>query len=384
MLLVRNLSNGRMGLTGLQHTLTVRNITKSYGPHKVLDAVSLDVPKGQFLTLLGPSGSGKTTLMMSIAGFVDPDEGDILVDQHSIIRLPPEKRQFGMVFQGYALFPHLSVAENVRFPLRARGVARADAERAVARVLATVQLEKLADRKPAQLSGGQQQRVALARALVFEPHLLLLDEPLSALDRKLRADLQTELRDIHRRAGMTFIYVTHDQDEAMSMSDTVAIMRDGRIIQVGDPRTLYDRPTTKFVASFLGRSNFIQARVQSVAGGWAQCSANGHALSVASARARAGDDVTIAIRPERMTITPRGDHCGEPYLPGIVEDVTFLGNTLRYAVRTDTLGSLSVETPAWNEVIALGDSVGLTWPVEAAGLVVDDLRSAGQTGDRAS
>lgn len=373
MVIKRKLANGSMGLTGLQHTLAVRNVSKKYGSHKVLDAVSLDVPKGQFLTLLGPSGSGKTTLMMSIAGFVEPDDGDILVDQRSIIRLPPERRQFGMVFQGYALFPHLSVADNIRFPLRARGISREESDRAVARVLATVQLEQLAERKPSQLSGGQQQRVALARALVFEPHLLLLDEPLSALDRKLRADLQIELRDIHRRAGMTFIYVTHDQDEAMSMSDTVAILRDGRIIQIDDPKTLYDRPLTKFVASFLGRSNFFQADVRSVEAGKALCHARGHAFSVLTNGARCGDRVTIAVRPERMTIEVAASGQRENSIPGRISNVTFLGSAQRYEVQSDTLGVLTVESPGWSQALDVGEVVAVSWPTDAAVLVADDL-----------
>ncbi len=242
------------------HAITLENVSKHYGSVRAIDDVSLAVAPGEFITLLGPSGSGKTTVLMAIAGFVTPTRGTIRLDGMPITEKPPESRNFGVVFQGYALFPHMSVAENVAYPLRVRRTAKAEISRRVKAALDLVQLGPLADRMPPQLSGGQQQRVALARALVFQPQVLLLDEPMSALDKKLRAELQLELRDLHRRLGATFINVTHDQEEAIIMSDRIAIMRDGKVIQLGAPKELYERPATRFVADFLGKSNFLSHR----------------------------------------------------------------------------------------------------------------------------
>ena len=297
------------------HNLALRDVSKHYGSVAAVDRVSLDVPRGQFLTLLGPSGSGKTTLLMIIAGFVEPTAGDVLVDDARITHLPPEKRNFGMVFQGYALFPHLTVFDNVAFPLKVRGVPRADAADRIRGALDLVQLVPLADRYPRQLSGGQQQRVALARALVFTPDILLLDEPLSALDKKLRAELQWELKQIHQRVGTTFIYVTHDQEEALSMSDQIAIIRDGRIVQSGPPRLLYERPATRFVADFLGKSNFISGRVVAVDGDRLVYEVAGcrYVQESAGAPRKVGDEIVVALRPEKVEIRkgPRPEDGGE-------------------------------------------------------------------------
>src|SRR5262245_17931427 len=284
------------------HNLALREVSKHYGSVAAVDRVSLEVPRGQFLTLLGPSGSGKTTLLMIIAGFVEPTAGDVLVDGARITPLPPEKRNFGMVFQGYALFPHLTVHDNVAFPLKVRGVSRADAADRIRGALDLVQLVPLAERYPRQLSGGQQQRVALARALVFAPDILLLDEPLSALDKKLRAELQWELKQIHQRVGTTFIYVTHDQEEALSMSDEIAIIRDGRIVQAGRPRLLYERPATRFVADFLGKSNFIAGRVVAVDGDRVVYDVAGCQYVQAHAGGTVGADVLVALRPEKVQL----------------------------------------------------------------------------------
>ena len=303
------------------HNLALREVSKHYGSLAAVDRVSLEVPRGQFLTLLGPSGSGKTTLLMIIAGFVEPSAGDVLVDDARITHLPPEKRNFGMVFQGYALFPHLTVFDNVGFPLRVRGMPRADAAGRIRGALDLVQLGALAERYPRQLSGGQQQRVALARALVFTPDILLLDEPLSALDKKLRAELQWELKQIHQRVGTTFIYVTHDQEEALSMSDEIAIIRDGRIVQAGPPRALYERPATRFVADFLGKSNFIRGRVDGARRRPADLRGGGPALRAGARRraeqgrrgdrrrppAREGGDPRRASRPRRRERDRRRD-----------------------------------------------------------------------------
>src|SRR5688572_11305539 len=239
------------------------NLRKLYGGVVALDTLTLSVKQGEFVTLLGPSGSGKTTTLMMIAGFEDPSAGDILVNGEPVVSRPPHRRNIGVVFQSYALFPHMTVAGNVGYPLRMRHVRRDDVRRRVAAALDLVQLGALGDRYPAQLSGGQQQRVALARALVFEPPLLLMDEPLGALDKKLREDLQLEIKRIHRDVGVTVIYVTHDQSEALTMSDRIAIMRAGRLEQYGAADELYERPATRFVAEFVGEATLLGARVES-------------------------------------------------------------------------------------------------------------------------
>ena len=224
------------------HSLSLKGLTKRYGQQAAIEDVSIDVARGKFVTLLGPSGSGKTTILMAVAGFVPPTSGQILLDEKDITHLAPEHRNFGMVFQGYALFPHMTVEENVWFPLRVRGIPLAKARQNVTAILDLVQLGGLAKRLPTELSGGQQQRVALARALVFQPDLMLLDEPLSALDKRLRADLQWELSALHRRLGATFISVTHDQEEALSMSDDIVILREGRVEQSGSPSATLQPP----------------------------------------------------------------------------------------------------------------------------------------------
>ena len=242
----------------------MRGLTRRYGSFTAVERVSLQVGRGEFLTLLGPSGSGKTTILMTIAGFVAPTEGTVLLDGADITALPPERRDFGMVFQGYALFPHMTVAENVAFPLRSAACPAPTAMPRCAPPWTWCSSTGFAERRPSQLSGGQQQRVALARALVFDPALLLLDEPLSALDKKLRAEMQEELKALHRRIGRTFVNVTHDQEEALSLSDQVAILNHGRLIQLGAPAALYERPRTRFVADFLGKSNFLRGMVRDV------------------------------------------------------------------------------------------------------------------------
>ncbi|RWR09222.1 ABC transporter ATP-binding protein [Paenirhodobacter populi] len=250
-----------MSETTSDQTLSIQGINKRYGTFQALNDVGLDVKRGEFLTLLGPSGSGKTTLLMSVAGFIQPDSGRIRLGARDITYAAPEKRNFGMVFQGYALFPHLRVRENVAFPLKMRGIRGEAAAKSVTEALELVGLADKGERYPRELSGGQQQRVALARAIVFQPHLLLLDEPLSALDTQLRGQLQTELKRLHRAVGLTFIYVTHDQGEALSMSDRIAVMKDGEIVQLGAPPELYKRPASRFVAEFLGVENFLPERL---------------------------------------------------------------------------------------------------------------------------
>jgi putative spermidine/putrescine transport system ATP-binding protein len=360
-------------MVGLQE-LTLDRVSKHYGATRALDEVSVNVARGEFLTLLGPSGSGKTTMLMAIAGFVAPTGGRILLNGQPIQHLPPEKRNFGMVFQGYALFPHLTVARNIAFPLEVRGAGKSEIDRKVGDALGLVQLGALADRLPRQLSGGQQQRVALARALVFAPHLLLLDEPLSALDRKLRADMQIELKAFHRKVGLTFIYVTHDQEEALSMSDRVAILRDGRLLQLGAPAELYERPATRFVAEFLGRSNFLSGKVE-------QASAEGFVFRCGGAlfvqlgpepRPQAGEAVMVALRPERIRIVELGAQLVN-MIDGTIAEWSYLGTTWHLLVDT-AVGRLAVTAPTWRHGAPpeIGGKIALTWDPDASIRVAED------------
>ncbi|WP_407048072.1 ABC transporter ATP-binding protein [Methyloraptor flagellatus] len=326
------------------HRLKLYGLSKRYGPHRALHDVTLEVAPGEFLTLLGPSGSGKTTVLMALAGFVEPSDGEIYLDGRPISALPPDRRDFGVVFQGYALFPHLSVAANVAFPLEVRGLGRADIRAKVAAALDLVRLGAFADRKPRALSGGQQQRVALARALVFEPKLLLLDEPMGALDRQLKSELQGELRRLHRRLGTTFVNVTHDQEEAMALSDRIAVMRGGEIVEVGTPAELYARPRTRFVASFLGRSNFLEGVVGAVRGGVANVEVGGRTIRHATPEPVApGACVTLALRPERIELGPRDGL--DNVLTGRLLDAVQTGPGLDLAVEVGLPEPLEVRIP---------------------------------------
>jgi putative spermidine/putrescine transport system ATP-binding protein len=358
----------------MSHTLSIENVSKHYGTVAALDNVSLQVHRGQFLTLLGPSGSGKTTLLMAIAGFVAADSGRISLDGRPIDHLPPEKRNFGMVFQGYALFPHLSVFENVAFPLRVRRQPRVEIDKKVRQALEIVQLGGLAARMPNQLSGGQQQRAALARALVFEPSLVLLDEPLSALDKNLRSDLQIELKDLHRRVGLTFIYVTHDQQEALSMSDEIAILRDGKLVQRGTPKELYEQPASRFAADFLGRSNFLRGEVESLGSGGFDYRCGAHALTQngASERPAIGGKVIVTLRPEKIRIL--GDReASANRVTGKVASWRYLGDDYHILVDVEGVGRLSVMAPTWRrEAPAEGTQIVLGWDADASIAVRDD------------
>ena len=355
----------------LPHALVASGITKRYGSVKALDDVSLSVARGRFVTLLGPSGSGKTTLLMAIAGFVQPDSGQLLLDGAPIQHLPPEKRDFGMVFQGYALFPHLTVAENVAFPLRVRRIAKADIAERVREALDLVQLGAMAGRLPRQLSGGQQQRVALARALVFRPSLMLLDEPLSALDKNLRVDMQDELKNLHERIGLTFVCVTHDQEEAMSLSDEVAILHKGRLVQAGAPADLYEHPASRFVAGFLGRSNFWRGTVEMAQGG-------GFTYMVGASRfqqagAPAAGALLIALRPEKLMVID--SHAGGPVnqVAARVAACSYLGDAWLVQADVADLGRLQVVMPTWRGIQPRpGDALQLGWDADASVAVTDD------------
>lgn len=357
-------------------SITLQHVTKSYGRHLAVDNVSLDIPAGRFVTLLGPSGSGKTTLLMMIAGFARATSGRILAGGLDITHEPPERRDFGMVFQGYALFPHLTVADNLAFPLRIRGVARDTIAREVERMLELVHLRSLGSRYPRELSGGQQQRVALARALIFNPKVLLLDESLSALDKKLRAGLQEELRDLHARLGTTFVFVTHDQEEALSMSDEIVIINHGRIVQSGAPRELYNLPRTRFVADFLGRANFIEGAVSSVLGDQLTYACGGHSLRQTvppqSASVTPGSSLSLALRPEKLRLSAGPDGQSNS-VPADITRVTYEGAD--YHVRATTpLGSMQAIVPSGLGGIepAPGSKVWLTWADDAAVVLTDD------------
>ena len=343
----------------------IEGLTKTYGPVRAVDDVTLDIPRGAFLTLLGASGSGKTTILMSIAGFVQPSAGRIIVAGRDITHTPANRRGLGMVFQGYALFPHMSVGDNVGFPLRVRGGKRAVDRDRVRRTLALVQMDHLIDRMPDELSGGQQQRVALARALVFEPPILLLDEPLSALDKKLRADLQWELKELHRKIGTTFIYVTHDQDEALSMSDSIVILRDGRIAQAGAPGELYHRPASRFVADFLGKSNFIAGTATpNGAAGVTVTTEGGQPLHKALAAGEAAPQgaCLMALRPENVVVSraPLPEHNS---LPGTITDASFFGADHQIVVATDGVGTIIARSHAVRSEVTPepGAAVHINW-----------------------
>jgi spermidine/putrescine ABC transporter ATP-binding subunit len=310
--------------------LALRGIVKRYGAVTAVDELSLEIAAGEFVSFLGPSGSGKTTLLMMLAGFIAPNAGEIELGSEDITRQPPYRRNIGMVYQNYALFPHMTVARNVAFPLRMRGMRRPAIAERVARALALVRLEGFDERLPNQLSGGQQQRVALARALVFEPPLLLLDEPLGALDKKLREELQIEIRQIQRAIGSTMIYVTHDQEEALGMSDRIVVMNHGRIEQVGPPDELYERPRTRFVADFLGAANFLPVEIVEAKASTRVRTPGGVAFEVPEvAGASIGARLTVALRPERIRLATSD---GAPGHKATVLDGLYHGETQRFRV----------------------------------------------------
>jgi putative spermidine/putrescine transport system ATP-binding protein len=306
---------------GASLPIFVRQLAKSYGPVCALDHIDLDIRSGEFLTLLGPSGSGKTTLLMVLAGFTRPDSGSLKFGDSEVIRLAPHKRDVGMVFQNYALFPHMDVAANIAFPLRLRGVAKQDIARRVEQALDMVQLAGYGARRIEQLSGGQRQRVALARAIVFEPRILLMDEPLSALDKQLREHMQIELRRLHDKLGMTTVYVTHDQREALTMSDRVAVINRGRIMQLDAPRRLYEQPANRFVAEFIGESTFLPVEARDGAFFYA-----GQRLKLPAGPNPTGRRL-LMLRPERLHILDGTGTDALNVLHGTVQDVVYQGDS---------------------------------------------------------
>ena len=324
------------------------SLRKNFGAFQAVNDISLDVARGEFLTFLGSSGSGKTTTLNMIAGFDEPSGGEIWLDGRPVTNLPPQHRNIGMVFQRYTLFPHMTVAENVAFPLTVRGTARAITREKVRDVLRLVQLDAFSDRLPAKLSGGQQQRVALARALVYEPALLLMDEPLGALDKKLREEIQLELRKLHQRLKVTIIYVTHDQEEALRLSDRIAVFSGGRIVQVGSGEDLYERPADTFIAGFIGNSNFLPGRVlQQDEKGLAIRLASDDVVTLPAASAFSrGDTVDLMLRPEDIEMVQASDQADHLALPVTVVERIFLGDVIAYEVRTRDGRDIAVRQPA--------------------------------------
>ena len=333
--------------------LTLDRLGKRYGAATAVADVSLDIAQGELVVLLGPSGCGKTTTLRMVAGFVEASEGDVLVDGASILGLPPHRRDMGLVFQSYALFPHMTVARNVAFGLEMRGMPRPAREARVAEMLRLTRLEALADRLPRQLSGGQQQRVALARALAIQPRVLLLDEPLSNLDAALRAEVGREIRLLQRASGLTTVMVTHDQDEAMAMADRLVVMREGRVEQAGTQEDLYERPATPFVAGFIGRSTMVPGELR----GDGTFAAGGAVLRLAG-RYAAGPG-TLALRPERLALGAPGTGCAD----GVVELASYLGATREHLVRLGPDLRVLVRDPTGGagRLHAAGEAVAVQW-----------------------
>ena len=327
--------------------IEIRNLAKAFGTVKAVDGVTLDIGSGEFITLLGPSGSGKTTVLRMIAGFEDPDAGSIFLADEDITHLPPFDRDVNTVFQDYALFPHMTIQENVEYGLRTRKVPKAERAKQALEAIASVKLEHAADRLPHQLSGGQRQRIALARALVLRPRVLLLDEPLGALDRQLREEMQIELKKIQRDAGITFIFVTHDQEEAMRMSDRIVVFNEGRVEQVGTPQDVYNKPATRFVAGFLGAANI---------------------LSGEDAKKIFGKSKTVSIRPERMRLQASNSKIStdESSVSAIVQEAAFVGANTVYLVETEfgfrlNVSKTNTELLEQDKSFAAGDRVLVVW-----------------------
>ncbi|RVH62692.1 ABC transporter ATP-binding protein [Sinorhizobium meliloti] len=336
-----------------------RNVTKRFGDFVAVDDLSLSVEKGQFVTLLGSSGSGKSTSLMMLAGFMAPTSGSIFIDGEDVTGVPPDRRNIGLVYQNYALFPHMTVAANVGFPLKMRHMSKSDISERVRASLEKVRLGAFADRFPAQLSGGQQQRVALARAMIFEPAILLMDEPLGALDKNLREEMQVEIKRIQQDAGITTIYVTHDQEEAMSMSDNVVVMSGGKIEQAAPPAELYEQPRNAFVAQFIGSANVLLGKFNTTDGQASFVSDAGASLPLAVPLPDpSGTRKTAIIRPERIRFTVANDPNA---IKAVVETVLFGGTMIRYAVRAGEQRLDVVAVNDGNPPRHTGELVHLAW-----------------------
>jgi putative spermidine/putrescine transport system ATP-binding protein len=346
--------------------ISLKDLTKRFGTLTTVDRVSLDIREGEFVAFLGPSGCGKTTTLRMIAGLTLASEGSIRFGERDVTELPPYLRNAGLVFQGYALFPHMSVADNVAFGLEMRKIGRAEAQRRVTEALALVKLDHLSDRLPKQLSGGQQQRVALARAIVYEPEVLLLDEPLSALDAKLRHEVRTDLRRLQSRLGLTTIFVTHDQDEALSVADRIVVMSAGKVEQVGTPREIYQRPASRFVAEFIGLTNVFAGGVEP---GGRFKTAGGESFAIPSSGGRDGISA-FAIRPEQITLRrSAGEDADGSGMQAIVEDIIYRGALTELIVRTSSGMPLVVHRQnsalPHDDDPKPGEAVVASWPAGA-------------------
>ena len=337
--------------------LELQGITKSYGAHQVVRTVDLSIQRGEFVSFLGPSGCGKTTTLRMVAGFEEPSGGTIRLGDRDITHLKPNERNVGMVFQSYALFPNLTVAQNVGFGLKVQRMPRAEIAPRVDEMLALIKLPHLADRYPYQLSGGQQQRVALARAIATKPQVLLLDEPLSALDAKIRVSLREEIKSLQRELGITTIYVTHDQEEALSMSDRIVVMSEGRVEQVGTPFEIYNFPKTRFVASFVGTLNLLRATISDPAAGRVTLDGQDMRMSGGLDGAKAGETRTIALRPEAVTLSADQGNA----LRGRIEQVSFLGSVVRIrvsfgenSISLDTFNNPNLRPPRQGDEVTVG------------------------------
>jgi len=359
--------------------IELRDVFKTFGDVRAVDGISLDVRQGEFLTLLGPSGCGKTTTLRMIGGFELPSSGEIFIEGEAMGERPPYRRPVNTVFQNYALFPHMTVAQNVSYGLEMAGVAKAERQKRVQDALAMVRLPHVEGRKPAELSGGQQQRVALARALVNRPAVLLLDEPLGALDLKLRKAMQLELKQLNREVGATFVYVTHDQEEALTMSDRIAVMNDGRILQMGTPNEIYERPRTRFVADFIGQTNFLEVDVT----GWDGTVVDVDLPGSGPLRARTPDGfqpqgrMTLAVRPEKISLLgdlPGGKVPGSNALTGRLDEVVYVGTHTQYLVRLP--GGQMVAVYRQNRAVgenehAIGEALSVVFEPQSAALLAD-------------
>jgi len=359
--------------------IQIRSVSKVFGSGdeqvKALDAVSVAIRQNEFFTLLGPSGCGKTTLLRLIAGFDFPSDGEILLYGQDIAPLPPYKRPVNTVFQSYALFPHMTVGENIGFGLKMLGRPRAEVEARVAAMLKLVKMEPLRNRKTSQISGGQQQRVALARALAPQPKVLLLDEPLSALDYKLRKEMQIELKRLQAETGITFIFVTHDQEEALTMSDRIAVMSSGSILQVGTSREIYDHPAERFVADFIGETNFLDGEIAGAANGRADVRLGSGAVVSASLPKgfEPGRKVTIVVRPEHAEVVA-GDAAQGAALRGVLENAVYFGTDTHYHIRIDGSGIFTVRQQNSRRTAvahAVGDAVGVAIEPDSAQVLKD-------------
>lgn len=358
--------------------LEIRNVAKRFGNFAAVDNVSLEIKAGEFFTLLGPSGCGKTTLLRMIAGFDAPDGGQILLDGKDLAGLPPEQRPFHTVFQSYALFPHMTVASNIGFPLKMAGKTPAEIKTRVAETLAEVELTPFADRYPHELSGGQKQRVAFARGLINQPRLLLLDEPLGALDEKLRENMQRELIKLQAEAGVTFIYITHAQNEALALSHRIAVMNQGRIEQIDEPSRIYNFPVNRFVADFIGKINMLEARVIEISASHLKLTVTGlgEVTVPVSGQVKAGDQGVFAVRPEQVRIVAQSPGTATEFqLLGKIKDFLYIGDVTTYiiALSNSTLieALLPNSVPGHAKLFEIGDPVAISWQEQSAQFLPD-------------